>query len=380
MMIRIEEVILHHISMQLKAPFETSFGVESDRQCLIVEAHSEGLTGWGECVAGELPGYSYETADTAWQVLSQCFIPGVLGRYLESAGQLQQALAAFRGHPMARAGLEMALWDLAGKLGQVSLASMLGGTRLRVPVGVSIGIMPDAHVLLQRVEGYLKAGYRRIKLKIKPGRDVEEVRVIRQAYHDLALQVDANSSYRLDQSQVFMHLDRFGLLLIEQPLADDDLVDHSRLQAQLRTPICLDESILSARHARQALELDSCRAINIKAGRVGGLSEAVAVHDLCLDYHVPVWCGGMLETGVGRASNLALASLPGFVLPGDISASERYYSRDIAEPAFMLNDDSTIDVPQGMGLGVVVDRRALRKFTLRCSRQRASGRSIRRRF
>jgi O-succinylbenzoate synthase len=373
MTIKIEEITLHHISMQLKTPFETSFGVEQDRQCLIVEARAEGLTGWGECVAGELPGYSYETADTAWQVLTRCFIPAVLGRYLENPGQVQETLASFKGHPMARAGLEMAVWDLAGQQARLSLASMLGGVRRRVPVGVSVGIMPDSRILLEQVEAYLRAGYRRIKLKIKPGKDIEPVSAVRQAHQDLALQVDANSSYGLDQALVFKRLDQIDLLLIEQPLADDDLYDHSRLQAQLRTPICLDESILSARHARQALELDSCRVVNIKAGRVGGLSQAIAIHDLCHDYKIPVWCGGMLETGIGRSSNLALASLPGFILPGDVSASERYYERDIAEQAFHLNDDSTIDVPQENGLGVTIDRKVLKKFTLRRARQRGAG-------
>jgi O-succinylbenzoate synthase len=234
-----------------------------------------------------------------------------------------------------------------------------------VPVGVSVGIQADTEALLKVVEGYLAQGYRRVKLKIKPGRDLDEVRAVRAAHPTLALQVDANSAYTLEQKTVFQAMDALGLLLIEQPLAEDDLLDHAALQAVLRTAVCLDESILSLRHARQALDSQACRVINIKPARLGGLAEAVAVHDLCWGRGVPVWCGGMLETGIGRASNLALASLPGFTLPGDISASDRYYAEDIASPPFTLNSDSTIDVPDAPGLGIAVDPQALARVTLR---------------
>ena len=301
----------------------------------------------------------------AWHVLSEFFIPTVLGRQVEEIGDYHRRLGAYKGHNLARAGLEMALWDLLAKIQGKSLAAILGGVVERVPVGVSIGIQQDPDVLVDVVRQYIEAGYRRVKIKIKPGRDVVEVEAVRKSFPDLPLQVDANSAYTLEDGAVFKSLDDQQLLLIEQPLAEDDLIDHSRLQAHLQTPICLDESIISARHARQALEIDACRVVNIKSGRVGGLLEGLAVHDLCYEAGVPVWCGGMLETGIGRAANLALASLPGFTLPGDISASDRYYAEDIAEPRFTLNADSTIDVPTGAGLGVEVVSDALERVTLR---------------
>lgn len=362
---RLDSVELFHLSMGLKAPFETSFGIERDRHCVIVKLMGEGLTGWGECVAGRFPGYSYETASTAWHLLKDFFIPALLSAPLDGPPQFQLRVAPYRGHPMARAGLEMALWDLWGKAQGRSLRELLGGERLRVPVGVSVGLQESVQALLRMVQSYVERGYARVKLKIKPGLDVEPVRAVRQAHPQLPLQVDANSAYDLDDAETFNRLDDLGLLMIEQPLAEDDLLDHARLQAGLRTPICLDESIPSARIARQALEAGACRIINIKAGRVGGLAEAVAIHDLCREAGAPVWCGGMLETGIGRASNLALASLPGFTLPGDISASERYYAADVAEPLFKLNADSTIDVPSGPGLGVQVIEAALERVTLR---------------
>ncbi|TET84722.1 MAG: o-succinylbenzoate synthase [Anaerolineales bacterium] len=362
---KIEGIELRHVRMRLRAPFETSVGVELDRDCLIIRVDSEGMTGWGECAAGSTPGYSYETTETAWHVLSEFFIPTVLGRQVEEIGDYHRRLGAYKGHNLARAGLEMALWDLLAKVQGKSLAAILGGVVERVPVGVSIGIQQDPDVLVDVVRQYIEAGYRRVKIKIKPGRDVVEVEAVRKSFPDLPLQVDANSAYTLEDGAVFKSLDDQQLLLIEQPLAEDDLIDHSRLQAHLQTPICLDESIISARHARQALEIDACRVVNIKSGRVGGLLEGLAVHDLCYEAGVPVWCGGMLETGIGRAANLALASLPGFTLPGDISASDRYYAEDIAEPRFTLNADSTIDVPTGAGLGVEVVSDALERVTLR---------------
>jgi len=362
---RIESAELRILGMELVSPFETSFGRETERHCLIVRLRAEGLEGWGECAASGRPGYSYETTGTAWHMMADFFLPSVLGQELEEPGDLAPLLGAFRGHPLARAGLEMALWDLAGKRQGKPLAELLGGGRSSVPVGVSVGIQPSVEDLLKTVEGYRRKGYRRVKLKIKPGKDVVEVAAVRNAHPDLALQVDANSAYRLDDLPIFRAMESLDLLLIEQPLAEDDLVDHGKLQAQLGTPICLDESIGTVRHARQALEIGACRIINIKPGRVGGLSEAVAIHDLCLTGGTPVWCGGMLETGLGRAANLALASLPGFTLPGDISATARYYARDIALPEFVLNPDSTIDVPRGPGLGVDVVAAAVEQFTIR---------------
>lgn len=362
---RIEQITLHHLRMPLVAPFETSFGRITDRECILLELASEGLTGIGECVADRDPGYAYETTGTAWHILNDFICPAVLGQDVDGPADYRRRVAGVRGHPMAKAGLEMALWDLLGKREGRSLQELLGGTQDRVPVGVSVGLQASPQALVGTVSRYLEQGYRRIKIKIKPGRDVEDARAVRAAFPDIRLQVDANSAYTLETADILVHLDDLALLLIEQPLSEDDIWDHRQLQARLRTPVCLDESILTARHARQAIEMAACRVINIKAGRVGGLTEAVAVHDVCRARGVPVWSGGMLETGVGRAANLALASLPGFVLPGDISASDRYYARDVTRQRFVLNDDSTITVPQGVGLGVELDMTAVRDFTLR---------------
>jgi O-succinylbenzoate synthase len=362
---KIEQLTLHHIRMPLIAPFETSFGREIDRECILIEIRSEGLTGFGECVATRDPGYNYETTGTAWHILKDFVAPLVLGRDLEHALDFQARVEGIRGHLLAKAGVEMALWDLLGKRSGQSLRRLLGGTHEKVRVGVSVGIQSSPEKLVEIVEKYLADGYGRIKIKIKPGHDVADAAAVRTAFPDIQLQVDANSAYTLETSPVLRPLDEMGLLLIEQPLFDDDIWDHRKLQAEFRTPICLDESILSPRHARYALEMQACRIINIKAGRLGGLSQALAVHDLCREQSVPVWCGGMLETGVGRASNLALASLPGFSLPGDISASDRYYARDITNETFKLNPDSTIDVPGTAGLGVTLNEKNLKEATLR---------------
>jgi O-succinylbenzoate synthase len=362
---KIASMELRHIRMPLQSPFRTSFGVEEAREALLLRATAGGIEGWGECVAGAAPGYSYETVGTAWHILSEFFIPACLQVELDGPSSVARALAAYKGHPFARAALEMAVWDIMGKAQGRPLAAILGGEAHRVPVGVSVGIQADKATLLEVVEGYLQQGYGRVKLKIQPGYDLAPVRAVRQAYPTLRLQVDANSAYRLDDGDIFREMDDLGLLMIEQPLADDDIIDHAALQSELDTPICLDESIRSLRHARQALALDAARVINIKQARVGGLTEAVRVHDLCRVKGIPVWCGGMLETGVGRAANLALAALPGFSLPGDISATERYYARDIATPAFVLNADSTIDVPSEPGLGVWIDTAYLDQVTVK---------------
>ncbi len=361
---QIDLITLRHLRMPLVAPFETSFGRIEARDCILIEIASQGLTGYGECAADRDPGYSYETAGTAWHILRDFIAPQILGQDIGSPQEFQDRVSGVRGHLMAKAGVEMALWDLTGKREGRSLRELLGGVRREVEVGVSVGLQASPAALVDTIGGYLSQGYRRIKIKIKPGRDVSEARAVREAYPDLRLQVDANSAYSLESAGALRPLDDLDLLLIEQPLAEDDLWDHSRLQAQLSTPICLDESILSARHARQALEMGACRIINIKPGRVGGLNQALAIHDLCYRQGAPVWCGGMLETGVGRAANLALASLPGFSLPGDISASDRYYIQDITRQRFQLNPDSTISVPDGPGLGVEIDPDALERFTI----------------
>ena len=363
---KIDSLTLHNISMPLVSPFETSFGRETDRQCIILTVQAEGLTGYGECVASREPGYSYETTGTAWHILKDFIAPLVLGADIKNAADYQKRVDRIRGHHLAKAAVEMALWDLWGKRDAKSLKEMFGGTRDRVEVGVSIGIQESASALVRTVDSYVQKGYNRVKIKIKPGREVEETIDVRAAYPTLRLQVDANSAYTLETAPILKSIDDLNLLLIEQPLFEDDIWDHRLLQSELKTPICLDESIVSPRHARYALEMGACKVINIKPARVGGLSQGIAIHDLCQaqETPVPVWCGGMLETGIGRASNLALASLPGFVLPGDISASDRYYARDITHERFVLNEDSTIDVPNKPGLGVTLDEQALKGFTL----------------
>lgn len=367
---KIDAVTLTHLRMPLVSPFETSFGREVERDCILITLHSEGAQGYGECVADRLPGYCYETIGTAWHILRDFIMPAILGQELGDPADFQHRVANVRGHMLAKAGLEMAVWDLLGKHTGKSLRDMMGGMRDRVDVGVSVGLQANPAALVERVEGYLADGYRRVKVKIKPGRDVGDAEAVRRAFPSVLLQVDANSAYSLETIDMLQPLDDLDLLLIEQPLHEDDLWEHHYVQERFHTAICLDESIISLRHARAALEMNACRIINIKAGRVGGLGEAAAIHNLCRDRRVPVWCGGMLETGVGRASNLALASLAGFVLPGDISASARYYAEDITLERFVLNPDSTINVPTGHGLGINLDQAAVQKFTLRTENYR----------
>lgn len=370
------------IRMQLKTPFRTSFGLAHDRDCIIVSAHAEGLTGWGECVASQgVPTgnvadwafYSYETVETAWHILKDFLAPALVGRRVDSPAEVAALGERLRGHPLARAGLEAAVWDLLAQARSLPLADLLAengrypeSRRERVSVGVSIGIMPSIEATLRTVTDFIDQGYRRIKLKIEPGWDVAVARAVRREFPAIPLMLDANSAYSLADTDHLRQLDEFNLLMIEQPLAYDDIYEHSRLQAQLATPICLDESIHSPRQAEWAYEIDACRIINIKPGRVGGLWAGREIHDLSLARGRPVWCGGMLETGIGRAANIAIAALPGFTLPGDISASDRYYRQDIADPPFVLNPDSTLSVPTGPGLGVTVDLEHLEAVTQRC--------------
>jgi O-succinylbenzoate synthase len=324
---------------------------------------ADGLHGWGEVVASEEPFYSYETVRTALHVIQDFFGPALLAEPINDLDDLAQRLAPFRGHNMAKAGRELAYMDLLARINQQSLSALIGGERERVAVGVSLGIQPTLSKLLQRVEKYLSLGYQRIKLKIKPGWDIDVVDEVRRRHPDILLSVDANSAYTLDDQDHLKKLDDFNLLMIEQPLHNDDLVDHSTLQKLLNTPLCLDESIISARHARMALDLESCRIINIKVGRVGGYSQVLGIHDLCVSRGVPVWCGGMLESGIGRAHNIALASLKGFTLPGDISASSRYFERDIITPGVVVDADGTVAVPDGPGLGFEVDLSFIERLT-----------------
>src|SRR5437660_9815272 len=328
----IEKVEMRTVRLPLSEPFETSFGSIDSRLIFLVSVEADGLTGWGEVVAAEEPRYSYETVGTAWHVIRDYLAPAMLSQPVADLADLSIRFARFRGHNMAKAGLELAYMDLLARARGQSLSQLIGGTRARVPVGVSLGIQPTLDQLLNRVDRYLAQGYQRIKLKIKPGWDLNVVREVRRRHRNILLSVDANCAYTIADENHLRGLDEFNLLMIEQPLDHDDLIDHAKLQSTIATAICLDESITSPARARQALETGSCQIINMKIGRVGGYSQASAIHDFCCSRNVPVWCGGMLESGIGRAHNIALASLPGFSLPGDISASSRYFGRDVIVP------------------------------------------------
>ncbi|QIA28153.1 o-succinylbenzoate synthase [Thermaerobacter sp. PB12/4term] len=358
--------------MPLVAPFETSYGRVDRRECLLVRLearHPEAgvVEGWGEVVADADPGYSYETTGTAWHVLTEFILPALPGRTFATPGQWRAACEWVRGHPMAKAGVEMALLDARSRARGVPLWQEYGGdpARRRIPVGVSVGIQPSLDALLATVERFLEQGYRRIKIKIKPGYEVEPVRALRQRFGSIPLMVDANAAYTLADAGRLRALDDYGLMMIEQPLHEDDLLDHAALQRQLATPVCLDESVKHVHGAREALALGSGRIINIKQGRVGGPIDARRIHDLCRRYGIPVWCGGMLETGVGRAHNIALTTLPGFTLPGDTSGSDRYYHEDVIDPAVRVGPDGTVEVPQEPGLGYRVVPERVEKYTLR---------------
>jgi O-succinylbenzoate synthase len=362
---RIDRIELIHIKMILVSPFVTSMGTEYDEEHIIVRVDGEGVTGWGESVAEGTPFYSYETVQTAWHILRDFLIPSVLGKELSGINEALALYDRVRGHMMAKAGLEAALWDAFAKTKGISLSKMLGGTRSKIDVGVSIGIQSSEKALINKVEGYFKEGYKRIKIKIAPGNDIQFVAALRKEFPGLLLQVDANSAYTLDDVDLFRKMDDYNLILIEQPLGYEDIYDHSKLQREIKTPVCLDESIHSLDDTRAAIELDSCRIINIKPGRVGGFTESKLIHNYCASKNIPVWHGGMLESGIGRAGNVALASLPNFTLPGDISASKRYYREDIVEPEFVVNPDGTMDVPVRPGIGVEVNMKMLKKVTVR---------------
>ncbi|GIV67208.1 o-succinylbenzoate synthase [Caldilinea sp.] len=352
---RIERIELRKIFLPYVSVFETSGWREQGSHAIIVRIEAEGLVAWGESPVGENPFYNEENQKTAWIIMQDYLVPILLQTELASPWDVTPAFARIRGNRMAKAGLEFAVWDLFARREGRSLASLLGGVRERVEVGVSVGIQKDIPTLLKVVEGYLNEGYTRIKLKIKPGWDVEPTRAVRETWPNLRLQVDANSIYRLEDAAHLAELDRFNLLLIEQPLAHDDIFDHAKLKPQLKTPLCLDESIVSPDHARWAIEMKACDVINIKPSRIGGLGDAKRIHDMAQAAGIPVWHGGMLETGIGRAINVALASLPNFTLPGDISANDRYFKRDIVRNPFTLNPDSTLTVPTGVGHGAIVD-------------------------
>jgi O-succinylbenzoate synthase len=364
---RVLAVDLFLVGLPLVRPFRTSFGETTHKECVLARVETDEAVGWGECVAGSAPDFSEEWNDGAWLVLRDFLAPALIGAGDLAIDDVEQVLASLRGHPMAKATLVNAFVDASLRGQGRSLASFLGAERDRVACGVSVGIASSTSGLLEQVAGYLDEGYRRIKLKIAPGTDVERVRAVREAHPSILLSVDANAAYTLADLGTFRELDAFDLLMVEQPLHHEDLLDHAKLQSRISTAICLDESIRSAAAAAAAIELGACRIVNIKQGRVGGVLEARRVHDVCAEQDVPVWCGGMLETGIGRATNLALSAMPNFTLPGDTSASRRYFEKDLMPP-FELDRDGTMRVPSGPGIGVEPDADRLEACTLRRER------------
>jgi O-succinylbenzoate synthase len=367
---KIDAIILRELHLPLVRPFETSFGVTRERRILLAEIRSEGIVGWGECTAGERPFFSEESTDSAWQVIVGELGPMLAAESPANGGECPQIFRAVRGNRMAKAALENAIWDLEAQRKRVSLSRLIGGTRRKIPCGVSLGIQPTISALLEIIEKEVTAGYQRIKLKCKPGWDVEVFAQVRGRWPGIMLSCDANSAYRLRDVDHLAGFDLYDLLMIEQPLWDDDFYFHSMLQKRLRTAICLDESIRNRRDALAAIEMESCRILNIKLGRVGGFSEAIAVHNVARARNIPVWCGGMLESGVGRAHNIALSTLENFSLPGDVSASSRYWAEDIIEPEVTVSRAGEIAIPDSPGRGYevredLVERLTVRKETIR---------------
>jgi o-succinylbenzoate synthase len=365
---RILEVTLREIRMKLVAPFETSMDRMEVRRILLVQANMDGVTGWGECVAGESPYYSPETTDTAWLVLHDFLWPMIKGKEFAAASEVWDLLKRVRGHDMAKASLEAAVWDAEAKQKGVPLSKLIGGVREEIASGVSIGIKESLDELAAAVQKELAAGYQRIKIKIKPGKDLELVRRLRQDFPRIKLMVDANSAYTLNDWPLLKQLEGFFLMMIEQPLGWDDVYSHVELQKKLDTPICLDECIHTEQQARAAIELGACKIINIKMGRVGGHTVARRIHDLCQRHNIPVWCGGMLESGIGRAHNIALSTLPNFSLPGDVAASRRYWAEDIIDPEVVVSSQGTIRVPTCPGIGFEPRLDRIDKLTVRKER------------
>jgi O-succinylbenzoate synthase len=365
---RINEIILREVPMKLVAPFETSMDRVDSRNVLLVEAIVDGVSGWGECVADKDPFYSPETMETAWIILRENLWPLIKRQELSSAAGVWDLLHRVRGHNMAKASLESAVWDAEARIKNIPLWRLLQGTRQEISSGVSIGLKESLEVLVAEVKKELNAGYQRIKIKIKPGKDLELVKRLRQEFPTIKLMVDANSAYTLEDWPLLKQFDSFYLMMIEQPLGWDDLYSHIELQKRLDTPICLDECIHTEEQALAAVTLGACKIINIKLGRVGGFTVAKRIHDICEQHGVPVWCGGMLETGVGRAHNIALSTLPNFTLPGDVTASKRYWAEDIIEPEVTVSSRGTIAVPQGPGIGFEPRRDRIEKLTTRTER------------
>ncbi len=367
---RAERVELFVVRLPLKHAYETSGSRETHETHVLARVEDGGAVGWGESVAPELPWYSGETPKTVWYALDEVILPTLLGADLAGPEDVEARLGWIREHRMAKATIEMAMWDLAAKQRGVPLSAALGGTRERIPCGVAIGIHPTTDVLIETIERELAAGYQRVKVKIKPGADGHVAEAIRNRFPELPFMLDANSAYTLADVPLFRRIDAYHPIMVEQPLAYDDLVDHAALQRQIATPLCLDESIHSAEDARKAIEIGATRIVNIKAGRVGGHTSAKRVHDACAEAGVPVWCGGMLEFGIGRAHNVHLASLDNFSLPGDVSASERYFETELIEEPFRVRADGTMAVPTGPGIGVTVRETLIRRIALQTKEYR----------
>ncbi|HTJ28933.1 MAG TPA: o-succinylbenzoate synthase [Acidobacteriaceae bacterium] len=362
---QIDAIVMRELNLPLVRPFQTSFGVTKDRRVVLAEIHAEGLVGWGECTAGEHPHFSEESVDSCWNVIVDELGPTLAAAELENGGECPRILSLVRGNRMAKATLENAIWDLEAQMAEIPLGRLLGGTRDVIPCGVSIGIQPSIAETVEVVGREVAAGYRRIKLKCKPDWDVKVFEAVRAKYPEITLSCDANSAYRLRDADHLVSFEEFKLLMIEQPLWYDDFYFHSMLQKRLETSICLDESIRNRRDALAAIEMESCRIINIKLGRVGGFSEAIAVHNAAMERGVPVWCGGMLESGIGRAHNIALSSLPNFSLPGDVSASKRYWAEDIIEPEVTVSNEGEIRISEEPGRGYAVRTDLVERLTVR---------------
>jgi o-succinylbenzoate synthase len=362
---KIDSITLREIKMRLKSPFETSFGVFLHRRIFLVEVRTDDVSGWGEVTTDERPFYISETTDTAWHIIAGFIAPLLVGKSVACASEFPELVANIRGHEMAKAGVENALWDAESQLKGIPLSKLVGGTLDEIACGVSLGIRETPQTLVNKVEEELRSGYQRIKLKIKPGKDLEYVAAVREHFPTVRLSVDANSAYRLSDAEHLRHLDKFNLLMMEQPLQWDEVYGHAKLQAQIRTSICLDECIHNSRDAGTAIELGACRIINIKLGRVGGFTEARRVHDVCRGHSIPVWCGGMLESGIGRTHNIAMSTLPGFTLPGDVSASQRYWDEDIIEPEVEVSPGGTIRLSQAPGRGYEIKRDLIDRLTIR---------------
>jgi o-succinylbenzoate synthase len=361
---KLTKITLRHLKMRMKSPFTTSFGSFQDKEFLLLEAFNEnGLSGWGESVAFDTPWYTEETVKTNWHILEDFLIPAVLNKEISHPDEISDMFSYIKKNNMAKSTVEGAVWDLYAKEKGISLAAALGGQKKKIEVGISIGIQDTVDDLLRLIDGYVNEGYKRLKVKIKPGWDLDVIREIRKHFPDVPLMADANSAYSLEDIDHLKALDEFQLMMIEQPLASDDIVDHARLQKEIETPICLDESIHSYEDARKAIELGSCKIINIKIGRVGGLTESKRIHDLCREQGIPVWCGGMLESGIGRAHNIALTTLDNFILPGDTAGSSRYWERDIIDPEVVV-EDGWIFVPDKPGIGYEPNKDQIKEFTV----------------